>query len=108
MQRNLAFLPVIGYGLLLAATGGSIWYGRNELLDYQQRGDDEVRRRQEESQSAEAEAGARNRLMLAQLNPFMIAGTIAMTGLGAFIMFTGVRRQRKRRRQMIETYYEEN
>jgi len=108
MQRNIAWLPIVGYGLLTAATGAGSWYGWRELQSYQQRSEQELIERQQASEAAEAEAGARNRQLMAQLNPFMIAGTVAMTGLGMFIMLTGMRRQRRYRRELIESYYEEN
>ena len=108
MQQNIAFLPILGWGAFLAATGAGGWLGYREFQAYQQRSEQELIERQQASEAAEAEAGARNRQLMAQLNPFMIAGTVAMTGLGMFIMLTGMRRQRRYRRELIESYYEEN
>lgn len=104
MRSNPVWLVPLLYGVGLAATGGATWYGWRQLQEYQQGYEEELRQRQETARMAEAEAGARNRMLMAQLNPFMIAGTVVMTGLGAFIIFSGKRRQRRRRRELIEAY----
>ena len=105
MQPNPVWLAPLLWGVGLAATGGASYWGYRELQSYQQRTEDEMERRRQAALDAQAEQDARTRQMFAQLNPFMIAGTITMTGLGMFIMLRGMKRQRLERRiAMMERY----
>ena len=105
MQRNAIWLAPVLWGVGIAATGGASYWGFRELQSYQQRTEDEMLQRRQAALDAQAEQDARMQQILAQLNPFMIAGTITMTGLGAFIMLRGMRRQRnRRRRELIAAY----
>ena len=105
MQPNPVWLAPLLWGVGLAATGGASYWGYRELQSYQQRTEDEMQQRRQAALDAQAEQEARTRQMLTQLNPFMIAGTIAMTGVGMFIMLRGMKRQRfERRIAMMERY----
>jgi LmbE family N-acetylglucosaminyl deacetylase len=105
VQPNPVWLAPLLWGVGLAATGGASYWGYRELQSYQQRTQDEMEQRRRAALDAHAEQEARTRQMLTQLNPFMTAGTVVMTGLGVFIMMRGMKRQRARhRRELIAAY----
>ena len=105
MQPNPVWLAPLLWTAGIAATGGAGYWGYRELQSYQERSEGQLRERRQAALDAQEEQEARTRQLIAQLNPFMIAGTITMTGLGVFIMLRGMRRQRaRRRRELIEAY----
>jgi len=77
-----------------ATVGGSYW-GYREFLRYREESDEELRQQQLAAQSAQQRSDVQTGLMLQQLNPFFIAGTIVTTGIGTFIMLRGMRRKRQ-------------
>lgn len=98
MQRNPWWVPLLWYGGATAVTAGAGYLGYRELQDYQQESDQQLQQQQQAAASAQQESEARTRQTLQKLNPFFIAGTITMTGLGTFIMLRGMRRERMERR----------
>ena len=110
MQRNIGplaavLIPLIPWAVGTAATVGGSYWGYRWLEEYRESSTQELEQQRQAALSAQQESAARTRQTLTQLNPFFIAGTIAMTGLGAFIMVRGMKRERSRRqRELMEAY----
>lgn len=96
---------LIGWGLLTAASiGGTVW-GVQAIRQQQERTEERVAAAREAQQQAQMHQQAQTALLLQQINPVMIVGTVVMTGLGAFIMARGLKRQRRERRtETMERY----
>jgi len=107
MERNIGPLvvPLIGYGLLTAASIGGTYWGYRVVQQQQQSTDDQIARVRAEQAGAELDEQARIQRIITQLNPLMIAGTVVTAGLATFIMIRGRRDQRRqRRRELAEAF----
>lgn len=105
MQSNPVWVaPLLWLAAAGTAVGGTYW-GYRTVQQYREESDQELAQAQQEALSARQEQEARTRQMFAQLNPFFIAGTVVMTGLGGFVMLRGMKRERSRRyREIAEAY----
>lgn len=105
MKRNGVWFPLIGYGILTAAgIGGTLW-GVRAVQDRQASTEERIAQLREQQRAEQLEQQARTNLLVAQLKPLMIAGTIAMAGLGVFIVVRDRRDQRRKsRRELIGAY----
>lgn len=100
MQRNIAWavlLPVAKWAVSAGVLAGGSYLGYRRLEQYRESTGQQLDQRREAALSARAEQEARTRQTLTMLNPVFIAGTIAMTGLGTFVMLRGMRRSRMER-----------
>lgn len=105
MQRNGPLLALLPWVVGIAATGGASYWGYRELQQYRERTEQQLQQQRQAALSAQQEQEAQTRQLLAQLNPFLIAGTVVMTGLGGWIMVRGMRRDRERRQYEIAEAY---